>query len=89
MFGNTFVRLSAGEGIHSQLLDGKGNRFLFPCSLLQVSIVNLLTAHSNVIQIDIGVSGSINSETISTDQWGPLETCCFPWTWWCNDVTPG
>ena len=19
--------------------------------------------------------------------WRPLETCCRPWTWWCNDAT--
>ena len=22
-----------------------------------------------------------------TSDWRPLETCCRPWTWWCNDAT--
>ena len=21
-----------------------------------------------------------------TSDWRPLETCCWPWTWWCNDA---
>ena len=22
-----------------------------------------------------------------TSDWRPLEVCCRPWTWWCNDAT--
>jgi len=36
-----------------------------------------------------GTSGSTSYETIPfhTSDWRPLETCCRPWTWWCNDAT--
>ena len=33
-----------------------------------------------------GTSGSTSYETFHTSDWRPLETCCRPWTWWCNDA---
>ena len=34
-----------------------------------------------------GTSGSTSYETTPHVRLRALETCCRPWTWWCNDAT--
>ena len=44
---------------------------------------DLLTARGVAHLVVHGTSGSTSYETIPR----PLERCCRPWTWWCNNAT--
>jgi len=33
------------------------------------------------------VHGTSGSTRFHPSDWRPLEACCRPWTWWCNDAT--
>ena len=45
---------------------------------------DLLAARGVAHLVVLGTSGSTSYETIPPVR---LETCCRPWTWWCNDAT--
>jgi len=34
-----------------------------------------------------GTSGQPATKRLHPSDWRPLEACCRPWTWWCNDAT--
>jgi len=45
------------------------------------------TKYQSIHLVVHGTSGLTSHETIPPSHWRPLEVCCRPWTWWCNDTT--